>query len=114
MKQRRDEWLSSGKLESVYQRLVNEEDARVCRDIDDNACRVVPGNFLLQITTQFLTKLGDAIANPKTVLAWLLTALSAPGIFVAFLVPIRESGSLIPQLLIAAWCACRQSASGPS
>lgn len=103
MKQRRDEWLSSGKLESVYQRLVNEEDARVCRDIDDNACRVVPGNFLLQITTQFLTKLGDAIANPKTVLAWLLTALSAPGIFVAFLVPIRESGSLIPQLLIAAW-----------
>jgi len=103
VKQRRDEWLSSGKLESVYQRLVNEEDARVCRDIDDNACRVVPGNFLLQITTQFLTKLGDAIANPKTVLAWLLTALSAPGIFVAFLVPIRESGSLIPQLLIAAW-----------
>ncbi|QKK04036.1 MAG: MFS transporter [Pseudomonadota bacterium] len=95
--------MSSGKLESVYQRLVNEEDARVCRDIDDNACRVVPGNFLLQITTQFLTKLGDAIANPKTVLAWLLTALSAPGIFVAFLVPIRESGSLIPQLLIAAW-----------
>lgn len=95
--------LANRKLESVYQSLVNEEDARVCTDIDERACRVVPGNFLLQILTQFFTKLGDAIANPKTVLAWLLTALAAPGIFTAFLVPVRESGSLIPQLVIASF-----------
>lgn len=94
---------ASRRLETVYQSLVNEEDARVCRDIDDRACRVVPGNFLLQILTQFFTKLGDAIANPKTVLAWLLAALAAPGIFTAFLVPVRESGSLIPQLVIASF-----------
>ena len=63
----------------------------------------MPGNFFLQVLTQFFTKLGDAIANPKTILAWMLSALGAPGVFTAFLVPIRESGSLIPQLVIAAY-----------
>lgn len=90
-------------MSRIYQRLVNEEDARVCTDISENACQMVPGNFFLQVATQFLTKLGDAIANPKTVLAWLMSALAAPAAFTAFLVPIRESGSLIPQLIIGAW-----------
>lgn len=94
---------SNPKMSRIYQQLVNEEDARVCRDISDEACQVVPGNFILLVLTQFLTKLGDAIANPKTVLAWLMSALAAPAAFTAFLVPIRESGSLIPQLIIAAW-----------
>ena len=94
----RDRLFASSRLEGIYQKLVNEEDARVCKDIDDDACRVVPGNFFLQVITQFFTKLGDSIANPKTILAWLLAALSAPGIFTAFLVPVRESGSLLPQL----------------
>lgn len=94
---------SNSKMSNIYQQLVNEEDARVCTDISESACRVVPGNFFLQIATQFLTKLGDAIANPKTVLAWLMSALAVPAAFTAFLVPIRESGSLIPQLIIAAW-----------
>jgi hypothetical protein len=99
----REQLFSSRRVERAYQALVNEEDARVCKDIDDRACRVVPGNFLLQVITQFFTKLGDAIANPKTILAWMLSALGAPGVFTAFLVPIRESGSLIPQLLIASY-----------
>ncbi|QOC21122.1 MFS transporter [Wenzhouxiangella sp. AB-CW3] len=97
----RDRLYAEGPIARAYRKLVNEEDARVCRDIDDDACRVVPGNFFLQILTQFFTKLGDAIANPKTVLAWMLSALGAPGVFTAFLVPIRESGSLLPQLVIA-------------
>jgi MFS family permease len=99
----RERLFASTRLEGIYQKLVNEEDARVCKDIDDDACRVVPGNFFLQVITQFFTKLGDSIANPKTILAWLLAALSAPGVFTAFLVPVRESGSLIPQLLIASF-----------
>ncbi|OOG22660.1 MFS transporter [Thioalkalivibrio denitrificans] len=94
---------TSPAIEMAYQALVDDEDARVCKDISDDACRVVPGNFFLQILAQFFTKLADALANPKTVLAWLLTALGAPGIFTALLVPIRESGSLIPQLVIASY-----------
>ncbi len=90
-----------GALDKAYRLLVNEEDVRVCREISPEACRVVPGNFFLQLAAQLFTKLGDAIASPKTVLAWVLSALAAPGIFTAFLVPVRESGSLLPQLLIA-------------
>jgi uncharacterized membrane protein len=99
----RNETLNSSGIERAYQLLVNEEDARVCKDIDERACRVVPGNFFLQVLTQFLTKLGDAIANPKTVLSWLLGSLGAPAVFTAFLVPIRESGSMVPQLVIASF-----------
>ncbi|MBV0931855.1 MFS transporter [Marinobacterium weihaiense] len=91
----------SSLTENLYAKLMNEEDARACKAIDDDACQAVPGNFLRQLCSQFLTKLGDAIANPKIVLPWVLEALGAPLYLLGLLVPIRESGSLIPQLVIA-------------
>lgn len=87
----------------IYTKLVNEEDARVCTDIDEQACRDVPGNFLLMIISHFFSKLGDALANPKVVLPWVMETLQAPLYLIGFLVPIRESGSLIPQLFIASY-----------
>jgi MFS family permease len=89
------------RLDRIYQAIVNEEDARVCTDISEDACQYVPRNFFLIATCQTLSNLGDHLANPKTVLTWLLGFVGAPGALVAFLVPIRESGSLVPQLLIA-------------
>jgi len=88
-------------LERAYVLLANEEDARVCKDIPEEACRVVPENFFRQLGSSVLTKLGDAIVNPKTVLAWLVPILQAPEFVLSLLVPIRESGSLLPQLVIA-------------
>jgi MFS family permease len=93
----------AGHLDRIYQTIVNEEDARVCTDISDAACRYVPRNFFLILVSSVLTKLGDLLASPKTVLAWLLPFVQAPVYLVAWLVPIRESGSLIPQLVIAAF-----------
>jgi hypothetical protein len=90
-------------IDGLYQKLANEEDARVCRDISEEACREVPGNFFRLLLAHFFTKLGDAIASPKTVLAWVTNAVGAPAIVLGFLVPIRESGSLIPQLFIAGY-----------
>ncbi|MDZ7736520.1 MAG: MFS transporter [Gammaproteobacteria bacterium] len=90
-------------LDSLYDYLANEEDARVCRDISDTACTAVPRNFFLIIVANTLSKLGDALSNPKTVLAWLLEYLHAPLYLIGLLVPIRESGSLIPQLAIASY-----------
>ncbi|CUB05247.1 MFS transporter [Marinomonas fungiae] len=58
-------------------------------------------NFLRLISAQFLTNTGDAIVNPKVTLPWLLQSVGAPTFLVGWLVPIRESGSLIPQLFIA-------------
>lgn len=88
-------------LDRAYGYLANEEDARVCKDIPDEACRVVPENFFRHLGTNVLTRLGDAVINPKTVLAWLVPLLQAPDFVLSLLVPIRESGSLLPQLLIA-------------
>jgi hypothetical protein len=87
-------------VETLYEKLTNEEDARACRDISDDACVETPGNFFLVLASQFLTKLGDALTSPKTVLAWVATSIGAPAWVLGLLVPIRESGSLIPQLAI--------------
>lgn len=88
-------------LERAYALAVNEEDARVCRDIPEEACQVVPQNFFRLLASNVLTRLGDGVVNPKTVLAWLVPLLQAPEFVLSLLVPIRESGSLLPQLLIA-------------
>lgn len=91
------------KLNRLYQNLVDEEDARVCKDIDEAACRYLPVNFFLLIVANTLSKLGDELSNPKTVLPWVLSAVQAPLGLVGLLVPVRESGSMLPQLFIAAW-----------
>lgn len=90
-------------VDRVYAALVDEEDARACRDIPDEACRVLPRSFLANTTAQAMTSFGDAIINPKTTLPWLLSALAAPAWAAALLVPLREAGSLLPQLAVAHW-----------
>jgi MFS family permease len=90
-------------IETLYSLVANEEDARSCRELDDDACRWVPRNFFVYLGSSALTKLGDALSNPKTVLAWVLGAVGAPAALVALLVPIRESGSMLPQLFLGAW-----------
>ena len=84
----------------LYEKLTNEEDARLCREIDERACRESPRSFFYLLGSYFLTKLGDAVASPKTTLAWLTTAVGAPAFVLGLLVPLRESGSLIPQLFV--------------
>lgn len=90
-------------IDHLYEYLADEEDARVCKDIPDSACRVVPGNFLAIFVTQVLTKIGDALASSKVVLPWLLSSVGAPAFFAGILVPIRESGSMLPQLFIGGY-----------
>lgn len=90
-----------GLLGSVYEKIANEEDARACEKIEDSACKQVPGNFIKLIIAQFFTNLGDAIINPKVTLPWILQSVGAPAYLLGWLVPIRESGSLLPQLAIA-------------
>ena len=55
------------------------------------------------IATQTCTRIGDVLTNPKTVLTWLLSQLGTSGFFIGMLVPIRESGSMLPQLFISGW-----------
>lgn len=86
--------------EVIYGKLTDEEDARSCEDIGEEACREAPRNFSTILASSVLTKLGDAIASPKTTLAWLTSVVGAPAFVLGLLVPIRESGSMVPQLFI--------------
>ncbi|MFB9136282.1 MFS transporter [Vibrio olivae] len=86
---------------AIYEKLVNDEDARACKAIPESACKVVPGNFVKIVYSQFFTKLGDALINPKVTLPWIMQSIGAPLFLIGWLVPIREAGSLVPQLAIA-------------
>lgn len=48
------------------------------------------------------SKLADGLVDPKLILSWLATSLGAPAALVGLLVPIRESGALLPQIVLSA------------
>lgn len=61
----------------------------------------VPGNAARQVGAMALQKAGDLIVDAKTVLPWLLASVGAPAALTGLLVPIRESGSMLPQASLA-------------
>lgn len=70
------------------------------RDVADDQQQAIPRNFLAQIVAQSLSKSGDTLADPKIILPWLIGAVGAPTFFIGFLVPIRESLALLPQVFV--------------
>ena len=94
---RHPEW-----MESLYERLAEDDEGRVCAAISEAACRESPGNFFRTLLANTLSSLADRLASAKTTLPWLLLQLGAPGWMLSLLVPIRESGSMLPQMLIGA------------
>ena len=88
-------------LDRVYLQLTGDDEGRVCRDVPESACDVQPGNFLKHVLALGATKTGDGLVDAKLVLPWLLGALGAPAFFTGVLVPIREAGALLPQLVTA-------------
>lgn len=86
--------------ERLYSLATGEDEARLCRDIPDSQCNDQPVNFVLQTVSQALSKIGDALADAKVVLPWLIGAVGAPVFLIGFLVPIRESLALLPQILV--------------
>lgn len=82
---------------AVFQRLVradrseqsDEEQARTAR------------NGLRQMIADGLQNVGDQVVNAKSVLPWALSAVGVPPTLLALLVPVRESGSMLPQAALA-------------
>ncbi|MGG7565465.1 MFS transporter [Rhodovulum sp. DZ06] len=60
-----------------------------------------PGARAIHLGALVASKAADALADPKLTLAWLLTALGAPGGIIGALVPVREAGALLPQIPIS-------------
>lgn len=63
--------------------------------------KVDKANVYKLVVSNFLINLGDVLINPKVTLPWLLQSVGAPLFLLGWLVPIRESGSLLPQVIIA-------------
>ena len=87
----------------LYDQVTGEEDARVCKEIPDEACADQPRNFFAYLSANVLNKISDELVSARLTLPWLFSVLGVPAAFVGFLVPIREAGVLLPQLLVAAY-----------
>jgi hypothetical protein len=79
----------------------DEDDDR--DDLPEHVLTEVPGNAAKQVVAMALQKAGDLVVDPKTVLAWLLASVGAPSAAAAMLVPVRESGSMLPQTALVPW-----------
>lgn len=100
-----------------YEWLSGDDDAdRICTAIPDSACRHAPRNYLLNLLNGAASKLAEQLAGPRLVLPWILSSAGAPAMVVAALMPIKQAGSLLPQLAVAGqlrarprrkwfWCA---------
>lgn len=93
----------SSPLDSLYDLVTGDEDARVCKDIPRESCHHQPRNFFAYLLANLMTKVGDELASAKLVLPWMIGWLGAPALIVGLLVPIREAGVLLPQLAVAAY-----------
>jgi Major Facilitator Superfamily len=92
---------------SLYERLVRTPDGARA-GMTDGTAHDVAANGLRQIAAHALQGTGDQVVNAKTVLAWLFSALGVPAALVGLLVPIRESGSMLPQAVMVPWVSRRR------
>ncbi len=83
----------------LFDRLVADGEAE--GGLPDSARRAEAGNFLRHVTALSASKVADGLVDPKLVLSWLLTHLGAGSFWTGLLVPVREAGALLPQLLTA-------------
>lgn len=88
--------------EKIYDWITDEGEERICKAIDEEQCKSVPGNFLKNSFSGFCSKLAEQLVSPGVTLPWILSMLGASTAFAGLLVPLKNAGSLLPQLLVSA------------
>lgn len=58
-------------------------------------------NYTALLWSKISSHLADELSQSKTVLTWLAHSLQVPVSIVSFFVPLRESGSMLPQIFLA-------------
>ncbi|GAB3253441.1 MFS transporter [Arthrobacter pigmenti] len=86
----------------IYDRLVKVDEDALAR-LPEEVRRNVPANGLRQVAAHALQNAGDQVVNASTVLAWLVASFGAPSWIIGLLVPVRESGSMLPQAALTPW-----------
>lgn len=90
-------------VDRTYRLLVDPGGGDGAGALPDRVADAVPANALRQIAALGLQKAGDLVVDPKTVLVWLLGVVGAPAAFAGLLVPVREAGSMLPQVAMVGW-----------
>ncbi|WP_163381754.1 MFS transporter [Cyclobacterium sp. SYSU L10401] len=88
--------------ERVYEWITDEGELRVCDKISASACKETPLNFFKNTFSGSVSKLAEQLVSPGTTLPWIFSALGVPNAFTGALVPIKDAGSLLPQLFVSA------------
>lgn len=85
--------------EQIYSALMRR-DPEAENDLTEPVRRNVPRNGLRLVSANALQSSGDQTVNASTVLPWLFHAIGVPTALIGALVPIRESGSMLPQAFL--------------
>jgi hypothetical protein len=89
-------------LQRIYSLLSGDDDHdRACKIIPASECTAIPRNYLLNVLNGAAAKLAEQVASAKVALPWLMSAVGAPTVFVGMLLPLRQAGTLLPQLAVA-------------
>lgn len=86
-------------LDRIYSALMRR-DREAEQALPEPVRRAVPRNGLRLVSANALQSSGDQTVNASTVLPWLFHALGVPTALIGALVPIRESGSMLPQAFL--------------
>ncbi len=75
-------------------------DRAATEELAPEAREHVAANGVRLVAAQGLQSSGDQVVNASTVLPWLFSVLGVPAALTGLLVPIRESGSMLPQAFL--------------
>lgn len=88
--------------ERLYDWITGEGEERACDAISEKQCTDVPKNFFLNAASGFCSKLAEQLVSPGVTLPWILNLAGASAGFTGLLVPLKNAGSLLPQILVSA------------
>lgn len=74
---------------------------RACKEIPKDSCQEVSWNVRANVCNGAASKLAEQIAGPNLILPWLFQLLGTPVWMLGFLLPIKQSCSLLPQMVVA-------------
>ncbi|MFC0360313.1 MULTISPECIES: hypothetical protein [Kytococcus] len=94
--------VSDREFSRAWDAVVEDPDAGT-EQLEPTAAEALPRNGLRILGATSLLNAADQLVHAPTVLTWALTGLGAPGWTVGLLVPVRESGSMLPQAALTPW-----------
>lgn len=99
--------MNSDRTEQLYDFLFEHDEGRACESISEEACTDLPANAIRNIASGTFSKLAEQLAHPGLTIPWLLSSLGVPAAISSLPLPLKDAGSLAPQLFLAQWVRSR-------